>query len=175
MNTTQFYQDLEYSLPKSSASDRKIWAAKIIDDNIEVKNLCHLLLCKEDVASRFLWLLGELGEIQPTKLFPALPHLLTLNSGIYHIRTEASFAKFWLLCGIPLENEGVAIDLLFGWIQSPNCNVTTKSRSLFVLFKMTEKYPDLKNELRLCLEEQLHKNTMDFDKRAKKLLAKLAH
>ena len=71
------------------------------------------------------------------------------------------------------QNEARAIDLLFSWLQSANTNVTTKSRALLVLFRLTKKYPELRNELKICIEEQMDRYTVDFAKRAKKILNEL--
>ncbi len=170
----EFYDELKSALPKSTTQERKIWASIIIQSEFDIKALSKLLLCKKEIASRFLWLLSEIGEINADKLHQELPFLFELNKTDKPLNFQTSFATFWLIAGVPHENEALAIDLLFGWLQSPNINVTTKSRSLFVLVNLTKKYPALKNELKLCLEDQMDKNTKDFNRRAKKVLDGLA-
>ena len=170
---TEFYNELELALPQSNAAKRAIWATTIIEKDIAIKDLSKLLLGKKEVALRFAWLLSEMGEINPQKLFRELPFLLELSDQVNNINFKQSFANYWRIAGVPLEDEGRAIDLLFGWLQSPTTNVTIKSRSLFVLFSLTKKYPELKNELKVCIEDQLDKYTEDFDKRARKILEKI--
>jgi hypothetical protein len=173
MYLAQFHNELKNSLPESSGADRKMWATKIIQDNLSIKDLSELLNYEKKVASRFSWLLSDIGLLNPNKLFGQLPYLFELSNQIDHINFKQSFATYWLISGIPLENEAKAIDLLFNWIRSSDTNVTTKSRSLYVLFDIAQKYPDLKNELRITLKNQLDKNTKEFRKRAIKLLKKL--
>lgn len=170
---TELYKELEGSLPGSTAAKRAKWATVLLDQDFDMKDLSKLLYCEKKVATRFLWLLSELGELNPGRLYSDLPFLLELSDQIKHFDIMPSFATFWLIAGVPLENEAQAIDLLFHWVQSSTTNVTTKSRSILVLFKLTEKHPDLKNELQLCLEDQMDKNTIDFAKRAVKILNKL--
>ncbi|MEO8149694.1 MAG: hypothetical protein ABI723_18795 [Bacteroidia bacterium] len=176
MNTTfsynKFYSEMEFSLPGSTAEKRKMWAIIIIEENIEIKDISRLLKCERKVASRFLWLLSEVGVLNPNKLFLELPFLLDLSDHLNH-GYQTSFATFWLIAGVPLENEARAIHLLFQWLLSAKTNVTTKSRSLLVLLKLTKKYPELKHELKLCIEDQMDKYTNDFKKRATKILSKL--
>ena len=62
---------------------------------------------------------------------------------------------------------------MFKWLLNPNIIVSTKNYSLFGLFKLTEKYADLKIELKEVIEDQLDKNSNDFKKRASILLQKL--
>ncbi|MFT5513430.1 MAG: hypothetical protein ACI8SE_001837 [Bacteroidia bacterium] len=78
------------------------------------------------------------------------------------------------MAGIPEKNEAKAINLLFSWLQSDSTNVTIKSRAILVLFALTKKYPDLKNELRLSISDQLYKYTEDFAKRSRKILDELS-
>lgn len=149
-----------------------MWAAAIVEKNIDLKHLSGLLTCDEKIASRFLWLLSDVGGLNPDTLFIELPFLLDACDHLDPVY-KTSFASLWLMAGVPPENEGRAIDLLFQWVLSPDTNVTIKSRSFLVLFKLTKKYPDLKNELILCLKDQMDKHTNDFKKRVTKLLAEL--
>ncbi len=171
-STTSFYTELESSLPTSTAAQRIGWAKTIIENNIAIKDLSGLLKGDPKIATRFLWMLSELGELDRNALFRELPFLLDLSDHLNPVY-KTSFANYWLIAGIPPENEGKAIDLLFQWVLSTETNVTIKSRSFLVLFKLTKKYPELKNELKLCLMDQMDKYTDDFKKRAGKLLVKL--
>jgi hypothetical protein len=167
-----FYRELKASLPKSTEGQRQVWAKIIIDQDIDLKELSRLLFCEKKVATRFLWMLSGIGIIKPTKLFGVLPFLLKLSHEL-DPAYQTAFANYWLIAGVPAENEAQAIDLSFQWLMDPGITVTIKSRALFVLFNLTEKYPELKNELVLCLEDQLDKHSKDFRKRALKVLNEL--
>ena len=175
MNNLELYNELKLSLPTSSAEERKVWASIIIEEEIEIKDLSNLLFCEKKIASRFSWLLSGIGALDSNKLLNELPFLYSISDQITNINFKHSFATYWSLCGVPSQNEAEAIDLLLGWIQSSKINVTTKSRSLFAFYNLTKKYPDLHNELKHCLEDQLDKNTTEFKKRALKILDKLDH
>ncbi|MDF3026029.1 MAG: hypothetical protein K0S23_336 [Fluviicola sp.] len=171
-SNTEFYKELESVLPTSLGDQRKIWVASIIEKNIDIRDLASLLNGEYKVASRFLWLLSEIGLARPDKLFAALPFLLDFTDNMNPVY-KTSFANFWLIAGIPPENEGKAIDMSFQWLLSNETNVTIKSRSVLVLFKLTKKYPEIKEELKLCLEDQMDKYSNDFRKRAVKILREL--
>jgi len=165
-----FYSELESLLPQSTAHHRKIWASKIIQNDIDLNQLIPLVTSKKKVSTRFLWLLSEVGNLNPNKLLQVLPLLLELS---HTIDIKNSIATFWLIAGIPTENEAQSIDLLFNWIQSSSTNVTTKSRSILVVLNLTIKYPELKHELKICLEDQLNKHTVDFNKKVIKIFKTL--
>jgi len=172
LSKTDFYSELESSLPKSTEEHRKVWAEIIIEQDIDLKELAGLLHSEKKIATRFLWMLSRVGMINPGKLFASLPFLLEFSKDL-DLYYRTSFANFWLIAGIPPENEGKVIELSFGWLLSPGINITIKARAVLVLFKLTEKYPELKNELRLCIIDQKDKYSKDFQKRAEKILREL--
>lgn len=171
-SSTEFYEELKSSLPASNMEIRKVWVTTIIEQDVDLKDLSGLLRCEQKVASRFLWLLSEVGLSDPNKLFSELPFLLDFCEQL-DPAYKKSFASFWLITGVPPENEGQAIEYLFQWLLSADTNVTIKSRALLVLFKLTKKYPELKNELKLCLQDQMKKYSHDFEKRVAKVLKEL--
>lgn len=166
---TDFYKELAASLAGSSSEQRRIWAAAIVEKNMDIKGFSNLLSCDPKTATRFLWLLSDIGISHPAKLLAALPYLFEVCKQ-HHRVYLSSFASFWMYVGVPPENEGEAIDLLFQLLVSNETNVTNKSRALFVLFELTKKYPELKNELRAAILDQQDKYSADFKKRAVKIL-----
>ena len=61
-SNTEFYKELESSLPASTGEKRKMWATTIIEKDIDIKDLSKLLKCEQKIATRFLWLLSEIGN-----------------------------------------------------------------------------------------------------------------
>ena len=176
MNDTQniaHIERLKRTLPNSSAIDRKTWAEEIVKNGIRIKNLSSLLHEDFKIASRFLWLLTDIAELDSETLKRDLAFLFDLCQTLDHIQLEPSFANYWLICGVPEEKEGQYIEYLCKWLSSNKSNITTKSRSMFVLQNLTRKYPDLKNELKMRIHDQLDLNTESFRIRATKVLAHL--
>lgn len=166
------YNTLKKHLPVSIGADRKTWAELIIANDIDIMELTKLLGCERGVATRFLWLLSDVGEVKPDVLFRALPYLFELSKGGKYFDFTLAFARWWRLTGVPEENEGEAIGLLFEWLSS-DVNVSIKSCVIIVLYELSGKYPELKDELRLCLEDRLGKETKDFNKKLLRMLEKL--
>lgn len=169
---SEFYNELKSSLPTSNLEQRKIWINRIIDEDINLKELSDLLNCEPKIATRFLWFISEIGLINPDKLLKELPYLLEFSNQI-NPRYKPSLASYWRIAGVPVENEGQAIDLLFQWILSADVNITIKSRAILVLYKLSNKYPEIKHELIDCLKDQMDKHSKDFRKRTMKVLEML--
>lgn len=166
-------QDIESNILSSDSNQRLQWVHEMVNCNLEVDQL-YPILKKDDKASmRCLWLIGDIADNYPEVLFPHLHDLYNCCSALETMEISASFSKFWHLCGIPKEDEVKALNLLFKWLDDSKSNVTTKSRVLFALEKMSITYPDIKTEFISIIENQLDKNSKDFRKRAVKILDKL--
>lgn len=173
MELITFLEELKELLPESTGAQRKEWAAQVVENDWEVRNLVSLLECEYKIASRFLWLLSDIGEADPKRLKVDLPYLFERISTAEIKGWEASFANYWIICGVPEAKEGTYLDQLFTWLNAPELNVTTKSRALVVLHELSLKYPEIRNELRSAITEQIPLHTSDFRKKAEKMLSKL--
>jgi hypothetical protein len=167
-----FYKELGANLAHSNEAQRRFWAQKIVDESLSLKWLSKLLQEDKKTATRFLWLLSDVGVMAPGYLKAELSFLFHYCKTI-DAAYLSSFASYWHYVGVPEQNEAEAIELLFKWILSPQSNSTLKSRSMWVLFKLCNKYPDLKNEFKVCLQDQADKHSPDFQKRVSKLLQQL--
>ena len=121
----------------------------------------------------FSWLLSDIGEANPSTLLSILPALFENRNKTTIPNFDQQFSKYWNRVGIPEEQEGAAIDLLFQWLIDPKVNVSIKSNALEVLVKVLEKYPDLKTELKLMLEDSNAQDSAAFQKKKEKILRKI--
>lgn len=170
---TDFIEHLKSNLPTSDAMLRQKWANRIISEDIDIIGLSVLLKEDSKITIRFAWLLTEIGEINPEKLHAALPSLLRQSYKINHFKFQESFANYWRFAGVPIEDEANAISLLFEWLNADNTSVTIKSRAVFVLVDLAQKYPELKVELKICLENQIGKYSASYSKRIDNVLRNL--
>jgi len=168
----QFYNTLKSSLAKSTGEVRKLWANTIVDENIPLTTLASLLSSDPKTARHFRILVSEVGIQQPEFLFQQLPELFKEMEEKYPEHLFA-FASWWHYCGVPEENEAKVIDYLFKWFLSAEIKPYIKTRALWVLVELSKKYPELKQELKLCLADQMDKYSKEFQKRARNILAEL--
>lgn len=75
---------------------------------------------------------------------------------------------------IPEENAGLAADICFSFLESSKTPVAIKVFSMTVLFNIAKKEPDLKNELKMLVEDQLPYASAGFKNRGKKILKSIA-
>ena len=65
------------------------------------------------------------------------------------------------------------MDICFKYLGSPKEALAVKVFSMSVLGNLAKKYPEIKSELKLIIEDQLPEQTAGFKSRAKKVLDQL--
>ena len=117
-------------------------------------------------------LVSEVGIQNPEFLLAQLPKLFEVIEEKYPKHLFA-FASWWHYCGVPEENEAKAIDYLFKWFLSAEIKPYIKTRALWVLVELSKKYPELKQELKICLSDNMEQYSKDFQKRVEKILSNI--
>lgn len=165
---------LSISLKEENTDEnRRKWAEHILKNQIPILDLVELIKLDKPVSMRFIWLIGVLCELKPEIVKPAIPYFFSVKNDVKFSNYDRSLAKMFSLCGIPKELEAEAVDMLFNWILDPAILVSTKNYSVDALLKFSENYPEIKNELKIVIEDQLSKNSVSFDKHAKRILEKI--
>ncbi len=171
--TDRLKEEMIHSLADSSGEERRAWIEYIVDQDIALADLVEILYCDYKTAMRFSWIIGSLCEIDSKRVFPVVQQIFRNRERIKIPNFDRSMAKMFYLAGIPDELEGEAVDIMFAWMLDPKILVSTKNFSLFALYNTCLNYGELKNELKVVIEDQLDKNSKDFKKRAMKVLKKL--
>ncbi len=149
----------------------KQWAAFIVQNDIALIDIIALIHAEHPIAMRFSWLLGGLCERDPQRVFPVVTYLFTTRDTITIQHFERSLAKMFYLAGIPPEIEGEAVDALFQWLLDPKAIISTRNFAMAALDKLCLKYPELRHELKVVLEELVLPPGGSLEKKARKLLA----
>ena len=161
-------------LQDNSDKNRRNWAEKIVNEKIPILNLVDLLDAEKLIATRFSWMVGDVCELEPKVVFPAIHLFWSKRHEVDITNFNRSLAKMFCLCGIPKEIEGEAVSEMFEWLTDPDAIVSTKNYSLLALGNLSGKYPELGQELRAVIEDQLPKNSVAFEKCARKVLKQLS-
>ncbi len=157
-----------------SDNNRKTWSEFIIKNKVPVVELVSLVFEQHPVGMRFMWMIGHIADTHPSVLLPAARSFFEVRHKVTFAHYERSLAKLFYYAGIPVEIEGKVIDELFKWLVSSESDVSTRTFAVMALQRAANKYPDLKPELKAVIEDQLSKNSISFQKKAKKILSELS-
>jgi hypothetical protein len=156
-------KNLGGEIANSSAAQRKRWACELIENDFQLENLLPLLHNK-DTALPTLWLISDIASLDAPRVQKWIPSLFEACSHLPFTTRAHSLSRYCMLCGIPPEVEGFAVDQLFEWALHPETTQMTKRSSLLALKNHLEIRPELKEELISVLEILEGKYSPTFEK-----------
>jgi len=74
---------------------------------------------------------------------------------------------------IPEDDQGLLIDLCFSYLVSELYPLAVKVHALQIIYNHVLIYPELQEELRTVIEDQLDNNSVGFSARGRRILAQL--
>lgn len=96
-----------------------------------------------------------------------------MNKPGLHDSVKRNAVRLLQFVDIPAKYRGEIMDSCFRYISSPDEAVAIKAFSLTVLEKLSHHYPEIKNELKVIIEDRWEHETAAFRSRARKMLKQL--
>jgi len=128
---------------------------------------------KDPLAWRATWILDGCDEEFPglasnhiSKIIHKLPDLESMGVVRSLLR---------LLCRheIPEEEQGLLIDLCFGYLVSEHIALAVKVHAMQIIYNHVLLYPELKHELITVIEDQTENNSVGFKSRGRRIISQL--
>lgn len=138
------------------------------------KELVTLFLSSEyRIAQRASWPLGFCAEEHPELIRPYLGKLVDNLENPIHDAVKRNTIRIFQFIEIPEKIMGKLADLCFGYLSTPSEPIAVRVFSMTVLLNITKKQPELKNELKILIEDQLPYASAGFLSRARKVMKEL--
>lgn len=126
------------------------------------------------VIQRAAWVVGDLARARPELVMPYLPEMVeNLKRPDIHVAARRNTVRFWQEIELPEDLWGEVAELCFDFLQSAEETVAVKVFSMTVLLNIVKKVPELKDELKYMVEDQLPYGTAGFKNRGAKVLKAL--
>jgi len=126
------------------------------------------------VAQRAAWSVSWAAQKQPELVHPYAGVLISqLKRTDVHNAVIRNSLRILEDLDIPEEFHGEVMDACFQFLQKRDTAIAIKAFALTVLFNLSKIYPDIKNELRVIIEENMDYETAAYKSRGRKILAKL--
>ena len=125
------------------------------------------------LIQRSAWVVGLIGNHKPEWIIPYLPQLIKCLETPKHDAVSRNIYRVLQNISIPDEYDGALYSLCLRDLSNPKSAVAIKVFGMTVAFNIAQKYPELKEELALVIEEQMPYGSKGYLSRAKKLLLKL--
>jgi hypothetical protein len=139
------------------------------------KELIDCFLSKEIcVAQRAAWSVNWAAQKKPEIVQPYVGILVDqLKRKDVHNAVIRNSLRILGNIDIPEKFHGEVMDACFQFLQNRETAIAIKAFALTVLHNLSKIYPDIKNELRIIIEENMEYETAAYRSRGKKILARL--
>lgn len=149
-------------------------AKAIGNDPEEFKKIINIIYTAEaPLPQRASWLLMIISRKHPELITPYVSRFINSITDFKTDGIKRNMLSALCTQEIPKRIQGKTVTICFDFILSPAETVAVKALSLDILFKFIKNYPELKNELKAAIEDQLPKTTIAFQSKGNKILKKL--
>lgn len=131
------------------------------------------LFDKDPVAWRAAWILDGSDEQYPGL---AGEHIHAIVQRLPELASTGTLrCLLRLLCRYDIDekDQGMLIDLCFGYMVSELYPVAVKVHAMQIIYNHVLLYPELKDELRTVIEDQMENNSVGFMSRGKRIIGQL--
>jgi hypothetical protein len=149
-------------------------ARKIGANQEDFEELITLFLGKEyRVTQRAAWVVSHCADEHPWLIEKHIePMILNLQKPV-NDAVKRNTLRVLRYVEIPEDLMGIAADICFKYLLSGKEPVAVKVHAMDVLFNITRKFPELKEELKLAIEDQMPFGSAGFRSRGGKILKSL--
>lgn len=123
------------------------------------------------LSQRAAWSMSWAAKQKPEMILPYVKDLVQqLQRKDVHNSVIRNSVRVLQDLNIPEELHGEVMNACFHFIETPSTPVAIKAFSLTTLEKLSSIYPEIKQELKLIIEERWEHETAAFKSRARKIL-----
>jgi hypothetical protein len=156
--TKQFIMNIREALEQEHSKTQTLRIVSYIGDDAAL--MAELMVCFFDtewrLCQRAAWAVGLLGEKKAYLVEPYLEQmLLHLKLPHHDALARNTMRTLHAMPEIPENALGLTVDVAFRFLENPSVPTAIRMFSMRVLAKICKKEPDLKDELRLLIEDIL--------------------
>ncbi|MEQ8685520.1 MAG: hypothetical protein RIE86_09510 [Imperialibacter sp.] len=118
-------------------------------------------------------LLGKCCDLHPHLILPYLGKMIDLLDENVHDSLKRNILRTMQFIDVPEEHWDKTVQYCFELLQSKKEPIAVKVFGMTVLANLCQKLPELKNELRIIIEDQMPYGSAGFKSRGSKILKKL--
>lgn len=168
--------DLKTTLLKEHSKGNSIYIASYIgSDKVKFEALMELFFNGEyKVTQRAAWVVGMCFEAYPTLIDPYIQQLLeNLKNTSVHDAVKRNTFSILQYRELPDAYLELAANIGFDYFNNKNEAIAIRVFAMTFMTTICKKLPELKEELRILIEDELPYGSAGFVSRGKKMLALL--
>jgi hypothetical protein len=149
-----------------------IWLASEIDDSQERFDELMTLFLSDDqlVAQRAAWVASHCTDVHPWLVMKHLKPMIENLHNPVHDAIKRNSLRMMRHVEIPEELMGAVADICFKFLNSAKEAIAVKVFAMDVLLNIVGKFPEMKEELKISIKDQLPFGSAGFQNRGTKIL-----
>lgn len=125
------------------------------------------------VTQRAAWVVAHCIEAHPWLVKKHLKSMIENLQNTVHDAVKRNTIRILQFVEIPEDLLGITAEICFSFLNSAKSPIAIKAHAMSVLFEIVKKYPDLKEELKVSIEEQMPFGSAGIVSRGKRILTAL--
>ncbi len=168
--------DIKAEILLSYSKENTVRVAALIDqDEVLFRKLFRMYSDTEniDLAKRAAWIMTHCLKKHPYLVNPHIKNIIKLLSqASQHDAVKRNGLKALELTSIPEKYYGKIAEMCFRFINSGKEAIAIKAYSIGILDKIGDEIPEIRQELKLVLQDLMPYESAGFQSRARKVLSK---
>jgi hypothetical protein len=132
--------------------------------------LWQFAISSDPSAWKALWVMDKMHDQRPDMIRPFLKPMLNTVERLGQSGQKRSILKLLSLNALPEEPTGSFINYCFDLLQSKSEPVASRVFAMQILYNISLAIPELKNELRIVIEDAMIEGTPGIKSRGRKIL-----
>ena len=157
-----------------SGAEKDMFVREVGDSTEKFNTLLELSLYDKDpVAWRAAWILDSSDEVHPGLGSGSISRIVNRLPKVKSTGTLRCLLRMLSRYKIDEEDQGLLIDLCFGYMVSELYPVAVKVHAMQIIYHHVLMYPELKEELVTVIRDQIVNNTVGFKSRGMRIIKQL--
>ncbi len=167
---------LREEILKEHSKQHTVYLAHKIGPNQEAFDKLMVLFLGNEyrVTQRAAWLVSHCVDAHPGLLKKHLKSMIENLEKPVHVAVKRNTLRILQFIEIPEDLLGLTADICFKFLKSGKETIAVKVFAMTVLYNIVKKYPELKEELVISIEEQMPFGSAGFKGRGRKILKALS-
>lgn len=157
-----------------SGFEKEVYIREVGGSAENFQSLLELTLHEQDpLAWRAAWILDGCAEKHPELAAGHIHRIIRRLPGITSTGVIRSLLRMLCRYEIPEGDQGLLVDLCFGYMVSEPYPVAVKVHAMQIIYNHVLLYPELKDELRTVIEDQIIHHSAGFKSRGMRIIRHL--
>ena len=163
---------LKDEILQDHSKQHTVYLSKKIGPDQDAFDALMILFLGDDyqITQQAAWIVSHCVDDYPRLIEKHLKSMIENLQKPVHVAVKRNTLRVLQFVEIPEELMGIAANICFSYLNSGREPVAIKAHSMTILYNIVKKFPELKEELKVTIENQMPFGSAGFISRGRKIL-----